>query len=181
MLFCCLGSLCAVDENDLAPGLHFGLPAGITVVRATPKKGRQRVSRPLSPFALPRAAPAAKTWGRSHHQHPSRPARRCAGREGDPRGAASLRFPATDARNPCCPASDAPFRGSLQPQWRGLGPLREKRCGWHNHVTLRCHPPLLKGGHPYGGICVTPRGGNRRSFQAHRWTPIVPPLGALSQ
>ena len=51
------------------------------MVRATSPQGGQRVSRPLPPFALPRAAPAAKK-GRSHHQHPSRAARRCAGRGG---------------------------------------------------------------------------------------------------
>ena len=31
-------------------------------------------------------------------------------------------------------------------------------------------PPRLKGGHPYDGICVTPGGGNRRSF-LHRPSP----------
>ena len=64
---------------------------------------------------------------------------------GNARGAASLRFVASDAGNQCCPASDGAFRESLQPQWRGLRPLREKRCGCHHHVTLRCHSPLLKG------------------------------------
>ncbi len=38
------------------------------MVRATSPQGGQRVSRPLSPFALPRAAPAAKMGGgRSLH------------------------------------------------------------------------------------------------------------------
>ena len=69
-------------------------------------------------------------------------------REAQPRFA----FPQRTRGNPCCPASDAAFQGSPQPQRRGLRPLREKRCGCHNHVTLQCHPPLLKGGHPYGGI-----------------------------
>ena len=40
---------------------------------------------------------------------------------------------------------DAAFRGSFRPQRRGGRPLRERRCGCQKHVTLPCHPPLLKG------------------------------------
>ena len=46
-----------------AHGRSMAFPPGITVVRATSPQGGQRVSRPLSPFALPRAAPAAKNGG----------------------------------------------------------------------------------------------------------------------
>ena len=48
------------------PGFLIGsiaFPPGISVVRATPKRGRQRVARPLSTFALPRGAPAPKKRG----------------------------------------------------------------------------------------------------------------------
>ena len=58
----------------------------------------------------------------------------------DTRGAASLRLVALDAANPCCPTSDAALRENPRPQRRGLCPLRGKRWGCHNHVTLR-YPP----------------------------------------
>ena len=80
-----------------------------------------------------------KRGGRAHHQHPSRAARRLAGREGNRRGAASLRLVATDAGNPCCPASDAAFRVCPGPQRRGLRPLRERRCG-----CSQSGPPLRR-------------------------------------
>ena len=53
-----------VEQDNPAPGLQrFGLPAGITMVRATSPQGGKRVSFSLSPFTLPRAAPAAKKGG----------------------------------------------------------------------------------------------------------------------
>ena len=45
---------------------------------------------------------------------------------GDTRGAASLRFSAADAGNPCCPASGAAFQGRPPPQRRGGSPAERK-------------------------------------------------------
>ena len=120
-------------------------PQGSRWWERPPRKGGEECRFPCHPFPSPVPHQRAKQGGRSHHQHPSRKARRCAVRRGDTRGAASLRFSASNAGNPCCPASGAAFRGSPTPQRRGSRPLREKRCGSHNHVTLRCHPHLLKG------------------------------------
>ena len=66
-------------------------------------------------------------------QHPSRAAGRRAGRGGDARGSASLRFVPSDAGNPCCPASDADVRGSPQPQRRG-GLPSEREALWLSKV-----------------------------------------------
>ena len=44
-----------------------------------------------------------------------------------------------------CPPLPSPARESPTPQRRGLRPLRKRRCAYQDHVTLRCHPPLLKG------------------------------------
>ena len=75
---------------------------------------------------LPRAAPAAKRWGRSHHQHPSRAARRYAGREGDTRGVASLRFVRNGrGKSVLSRVLMRRFVKSLSPQRRGLRPLRK--------------------------------------------------------
>ena len=60
---------------------------------------------------------------------------------GNARGAASLRFVASDAGNRCCPASDGAFRESLQPQRGGLRPLREAL--WLSIVcTIQVSNPL---------------------------------------
>ena len=78
-------------------------PQCITLGRLAPRHYavRRRPRCPASPGAPPRRA------------------------RGNARGAASLRFVASDAGNRCCPASDGAFRESLQPQRRGLRPLRE--------------------------------------------------------
>ena len=132
-----------VDQSDLAPGLHFGLPAGITVVRATLPEEGEVVDRRVDHLTPSDGASALKKGGGSHHQHPSRAARRRAGRGGDTRGGASLRMVATDAGNPCCTASDAAFRVCPGPQRKGLRPLREKRCGCPKSGPLRWTTPHL--------------------------------------
>ena len=107
----------------------------------------------------------SKRGGRSLHHHPSRAARRRAGRGGDTRGAASLRFVAADAENACCSASGAPFRGSTQTQRREFRPLREKRCGCPKSGPLRwTHPPFISG---------PPVGRHRRDPQ-RRESSIIP-------
>ena len=83
----------------------------------------------LSPFTLPGGAPAAKKGGRSLHQHPSRVARRCAGRGGDTRGAASLRFVAEEAGSPRQPLSDTDFQVKTPPQQRRGAPS-EREALW---------------------------------------------------
>ncbi len=155
---------------------HFSLPAGTTVVRATSPQGGKGCPEACPPLPSPVAHQRPKRGGRSHHQHPSRTARRCAVRGGDTRGAALLRFFAADAGNPSYPASDAAFRESPTPHRRGLRPLRKRRCADQDHVPLRCPPPRLKGGHPSDGICLTPRGGNRRSFQGHWVSLFLAPI-----
>ena len=102
------------------------------------------------------------------------------GEGGGTRGAASLRFLAADVGSPCFPAAGAAFRESSTPHRRRLRPLRKRRCAYQDHVPLRCPPPRLKGGHPSDGICVTPRGGNRRSFPGHWMRLLLAPFGALS-
>ena len=146
-----------------------------------PARGGKGWPQALPPLPSPAPHQRRKRGGRSLHQHPSRAARCCVGRVGDTRGAASLRFSAADAGNPCCPASDAAFRGTPTPQRRGARPLREKRRAYQDRRHVRSPPPRLKGGGPSDGTGVTPRGGNRRSFQGHWSTPIVPPLGGLSE
>ena len=121
------------------PGFLIGsiaFPPGTSVVRATPKRGRQRVSGPLSPFALPRAAPAAQKGGSLSPPAPLSRGAPLRQARGDARGAASLRFVAADAGNPCRSASGAAFRESPRPQRRGLRPLRKGRCAYQDHVTL---------------------------------------------
>ena len=56
----------------------------------------------------------------------------------DPRGAASLRFPASDAGNPCCHASSAPFRES-PPTTTARAPPSERKALW---VSQSCHPSM---------------------------------------
>ena len=119
------------------------------------KGGGKRVRTPVH-LCPPPWRTSAEKEGRSHHQHPARAARRLAVRGGDTRGAASLRFSVADAENPSCPASNAEFRGSPTPQWRGLRPLREKR--W---TSKACHPsmspPLLKRVTPIRRHMLAPR------------------------
>ena len=93
-------------------------PAGITVVRATSPQGRQSVSRPLSPFALPRAAPAAKRWGSLSPLPPPPGAAHRATRGHAGRRPATV--VAADAGNPCQPASHKAFQARPRPQQRGL-------------------------------------------------------------
>ena len=168
-----------VDENDLVPSLHSAFPQGSLWRERPPPREGQRVAEGLPPLTSPAPRQRRKRGGRSLHQHPSRAARRCAGREGDTRGTASLRFVARDGGNPCYPASLAEFRESPKPQRRGLRPLRERRCGCRDRRHLRSPPPRLKGGGPSDGICSTPRGGRRRSFPGHRMRLCLAPIGAL--
>ena len=122
------------------PGFLIGsiaFPPGISVVRATPKRGRQRVARPLSTFALPRGAPAPEIGGSLSPPAalPCGAPLRRAGRgtrEAKPRIAVSQ----PDAGNPFRSASCAAFRKSLRPRRRGLRPLRDRRWSCRNHVTL---------------------------------------------
>ena len=112
-----------------------------------PAPGGSRWATHRATCSPPVAHQRQKRGGRSHHQHPSRAARRYAGRGGDTRGAASLRLFAADAGNPCCPASDAAFRGSTAPQRRGLRPLRERRCVCPISGPPRWAPPHLQVAH----------------------------------
>ena len=114
------------EQYNPEPGRqHFGLPPGSLWRERSREKGRVRVSFCLSPFALPVAHKRQK-WGRSHHQHPSRAARRRAGRERNTRGIASLPFVAADAGNPCQPASNKAFQARPRPQRRGCPPSERK-------------------------------------------------------
>ena len=60
------------------------------------------------------------------------------GEGGDAQGPASLRVPATDAGNPCCPASGAAFRGS-PPTTTARAPPSERKALW---VSKSCHPSM---------------------------------------
>ena len=126
----------------------MAFPPGMSVVRATPRKGRQRVSRPLSPFALPRAAPAAKTWGSLSPPSPPPVRRHDAPCEaGTRRTGAARRFTAEDLGNPCQSTSNAGFWAQPGPRQRGLCPLRVQRCGGPRRVPPsappRCATPCL--------------------------------------
>ena len=79
---------------------------------------------------------------------------------------------------PCClgrgkPLSHAGFQAQPGPQWRGLRPLIVHICNCQNRAPSACATPRLKGGHPYDGTALTPRGGNRRSFP-RRWRLAFP-------
>ena len=118
-----------VWQDNPGPGLHFGLPIGIMVVRATPPRRGLTVNCEVKRLTLSDGAPASKNPGSLSPPAPlscGAPLRRA--KRGH-RCAASLRFVAPDAGNPCCPTSDAAFRESLQPQRRGVRPLRKRRCG----------------------------------------------------
>lgn len=65
---------------------------------------------------IPRGAPAAKNGGRSHHLLPSR---RCAGRGGDTRGAASLRLSTAEAEIRVVPRLMRRFVGILNHNGEG--------------------------------------------------------------
>ena len=103
----------------------MAFPPGITVERATPKRGRQRVSGPLSTFALPRGAPAPKKWGSLSPLSPP-PVRRhdapCEART--PWRGTARRVTAADLVNPRQPLSNADSRAQPGPQRGGLCPLR---------------------------------------------------------
>ena len=114
----------------------------ITVEGATPIEGG-KVAKGMSTLPPPLVPHQRAKKGRSLHQHPSRAARRRAGRGGDTRGAASHRFFAADAENACRSASNAAFRESPEPQRNGLRPLREKRCGCRKHVRSKWPTPPL--------------------------------------
>ena len=79
-----------------------------------------------------------KRGGRSLHQHPSRAARRRAGRGGDTRGAAPLGFAAEDSGILCQLTSNADFQVKPTPQRGGLRPLREQRCGCQTRAPPTC-------------------------------------------
>jgi len=64
-------------------------------------------------LTFPRGVSAAKTWGSLSPPAPLSCGAPLRWSRGDPRGAASLRFPAADAGNPSYPAPDAAFRDSL--------------------------------------------------------------------
>ena len=166
-----------VDENDLAPGLHFALPEGITVVRATsPQGGAKGVRTPvhLCPppwrtsgqkggVALSTSAPLVRravTPGEGGT------------REAQPRNAVPQRSRGIRV----VPRLMRRFVNAQNHNGWGLRPLRERRCGCQNHVHLKCPPPPLKGGHSFAGICVTPRGGNRRSFHRHWVSLFLAPI-----
>ena len=121
-----------------------GLPAGITVVRATPKNGGGMVNFGVHHLPAPVAHQRQKSGSLSPLPPPPGAAHRAR------RGHASRR-PATvgaaDAGNPCQPASNAGFRAQPGPQRRGLRPLREKRCGGQKReppgAPPRCATPAL--------------------------------------
>ena len=155
-----------VKQDNPGSGLRFSLPARDHCGESDlPKRGGKGPTPLPTPFPAPVAHQRRKRGGRSLHQHPSRTARRYAGREGDTRGAASLRFFARDAGNPCCPASGAAFREYPKPQRRGLRPLRERRCASQDLRHVRPTPPRQKGVGPSDATSLTPRGGTCRSFQ----------------
>ena len=94
-----------VDQNDLAPGLHLGLPAGITVEGATPKSGEVHHAPRRAPVNLrTRRMRGRKMGGRSLHQHTLLYGASSAPEKGgDTRGAASPGCTALDAGNPLIP------------------------------------------------------------------------------
>ena len=149
---------------------------------ATPPKGRGKWwTEGWTIYPSPVPHQRGKRGGRSLHQHPSRTARRCAGREGDTRGEASHRFFARDAGNPCYPASHAAFRESLEPQRRGASPS-ERKALWL--IGKACHhlewslPPSVKGDTLYDGISLTPGSGNCRTILLR---PRPPQRSTVSQ
>ena len=146
-------------------------------MRATSPKGGQRVSRPLSPFALPRAAPAAKKGGALSPPAPlscGAPLRQARG--GPARRSLASLFRGARGKSVvsrvCCGVSGKSHTTTA----RTPPSEREALC-----VSRSCHPsmsppPLLKGGHPSDGICVTPRGGNRRLFHRHWMSWFLTPI-----
>ena len=117
-------------------------PQGSLWRERPPFKGRVKVSFCVSPFTPTRCRTSGQKRGVAPSTSTPLVRRAVApGGRGDTRGAASLRFVAWDAENPCYPSSHAAFRKSPEPQRRGVRPLRERRCGGQKHVTPQCHPP----------------------------------------
>ena len=167
------------------PGLHFDLPVGITVVRATSPQGGQRAATLAATFVLPRGAPAAKRVG-SLPPLPPPPVRCHAApcEAGTTQAGTALRFTAEDSRNPCQLASNADSRAQPGPQRRGLRPLREERWGCQKRAPPDAPPdeppPPFSVAHEYDATALTPRGGNRRSIRGP-WAPGFPaPIGGSS-
>ena len=95
----------------------------------------------LSPFTLPRAAPAAKKGGSLSPPAPLSCGAAAPGgrgtREAHPRFAFSQR-----TRKICVVPRLMRRFGKVSNHKGGvLCPLRERRCGCQKHVTPRCHPP----------------------------------------
>ena len=146
-------------------------PPGITVERATSRQGGARGV----PTPVPLCPPPCRTSGQ--------------------KGGGALTTSTPLARRAVAPSEG----GTCEAQPRFASPQRSRgirvvpRLVWrfvkvanHNGEGLRplrrgiarikiMSPldvlPRLKGGHPSDGICVTPRGGNRRSFQGH-WVSL---------
>ena len=139
------------------------------------------MSGPLSTFALPRAAPAAKKRG-SLPPLPPPPVRRAdaPGEAGDTQADALWRFTAEDSGNPCQPTSNADFQVKPRPQRRGLRPPIVQFCGCQTRAPPTCATHRLKGGHPYDGTALTPGGGNRRSIHDPWALGFPAPIGGFS-
>ena len=119
---------------------HLGLPAGITVEGATPRGEGRWCELTGAPTPPPRWRTSVQKRGVAPSTiTPYRAARRRAGRGGDTRGGAPLRFTAEDSRNPCQPMSNADFQVKPTPQRGGLRPLRVARCGVKRVHHLRAH------------------------------------------
>ena len=78
------------------------------------------MNKGLNNLPLPCGASAAETWGSLPPPAPLSCGALPRRARGDTRGAASLRFIATDAGNPCQPFSNKAFQARPQPQQRGL-------------------------------------------------------------
>ena len=90
-----------------------GLPARDHCGESDPQKGEAKGVPTPVPLCPPAWRTSAKKGGVALTTS-TPPVRHAVtpGEEGDARGAASIRFPAVGAGNPCCPVSDAGFRES---------------------------------------------------------------------
>ncbi len=136
----------------------MAFPLGITVVRATSPQGGQRVSRPLSPLALPRAAPAAKkgglpticqevetrfVWPSVTGIHPCR----------------KPREPVREPRPPHRPqAAGCALERRLRQRQPGRGPGRSRcrHAAWHRRRSGADRPPNAGRAHDRGRGRVAP-------------------------
>ena len=75
------------------------------------------------------------------------------------------------------PITPAAFRGCFRPQRRGLRPLRERRCGCRSHAPPGRATGVSSVARWSVYTALTPRGGNRRSFQPRTRPPFPPPPG----